>query len=267
MKRRSQVCGLVLLVTLASACEQKPKAELAPTSSALAPAKPSTAAAQMFSVDRGSSKVEFTMDAELEKITGRAPNALEGELYVDFKDITKSSGLVKLDLDQLSIYQRKRGKGQAEFGEETRNDKQNADLRTWFEIASDAPPEVREKNRWTEFKISKITNPSVSDLSAQPGTERRATATIVGDFRLHGRVKERSAKVEITATYQGDQPLKLHIKTLEPLAVGLEEHDVRPRTAFSQLADKTLDALGTKVAKVAMVSLDFTAAPKAEAPQ
>jgi polyisoprenoid-binding protein YceI len=252
--------SLVWAVLLASSgCEQKKSADLAPASSALAPAKPTSQGARRFKLDPAQSKVDFTMDAELEKISGRAPSALEGDVFVDLKDIGKSSGFLKLDLDKLSIYQKKRTKADGEFGEETRNEKQNADMRVWFEIAEDAPADVREKNRWVEFKLSKVTAPSVNDLSAQTGADRTLTATVGGDFRLHGRTKEHSAKVEVTVHYEGDEAKSVHVKTLEPLAVGLEEHDVRPRSAFSKLADKTLDTLGAKVAKVAKVSLDFTA--------
>jgi hypothetical protein len=256
---RALLCAVALSASGLFGCEQKPKAGLLPASSALAEAKPTSNSAQVFAIDRASSKVEFMMDAELEKISGRAPAALDGQLFVDFRDISKSSGLVKLDLDQLSIYQKKRAKAGGEFSPEVKNEKQNADMHTWFEIGSDAPPDARQQNRWVEFKIKRIEQPTANDLGAQAGAERSLSATIVGDFRLHGRVKERSAKVRITVHYEADQPQLLHVETVEPFQVALEEHDVRPRSAFSKLADKTLDALGAKVAKVALISVDFSA--------
>jgi len=49
------------------------------------------------------------------------------------------------------------------------------------------------------------------------------------------------------------------VRTTEPLDAGLEEYDVRPREAFGKLAQRTLDALGTKVAKSAPLQVEFTA--------
>lgn len=255
----------VLALSLAQ-CNEKPKAELAPAASALSKPRPASAAAQVFVVDTKSSVASFTMDAELEKIRGQASAAVFGELSVDLSDIAKSSGLIRLDLDRLAIYQRKRDDASGQFGKETRNDKQNSDMRTWFEISEDTPAEVREGNRWAEFKLTELAAPSQRDVRAGAAPEGKLTAHAKGDFRLHGRVKPRSAHVEIRVLYAGDRARELSVKTLEPLPVPLEEHDVRPRSAFGKLADKTLDALGAKVSKVALVSLEFTARPKPGAP-
>jgi hypothetical protein len=248
-----------VLALLLSQCDEKPKATLAPAASALTQPKPAAAGARTFVVDAASSAVSFTMDAELEKISGRAPGALRGELALDASDIAKSSGLVQLDLDRLVIHQRKRDDGAGEFGPETQSEKQNADMRTWFEISSDTPPQVRETNRWAEFRLTQLSLPSARDVATSDVPERSLTAEAKGDFRLHGRVKPRSAKLEIRIRYADRVPREIHVRTTEPFAVPLEEHDVRPRSAFGKLADKTLDALGAKVSKVALISLDFTA--------
>jgi len=254
--------GVVLLSFAAlSGCDKKPSAGLAPSASAFEAPK-AQAGAGSFAIDTGSSKLSFTMDAELEKISGRAPGAVEGQIQVDPKDLSKSSGLVRVDLDKLSIYQQKREKGDQQFGTETKNEKQNKDMRTWFEIESDAPPDAREKNRWAEFRIGKIENASANALNTLSGAERKVTLNVSGDFRLHQRVAPKTVKLEATFKYEGDRPVAIAIKTLEPFAVDLAEHDVRPRSAFGTLADKTLEALGAKVAKRAMISLDFSAQAK-----
>ena len=261
--RKSSFIGSVLLATsVAAGCENKSSQSLAPTASALEAPKPAASGSQAFQIDGASSKLDFTMDAELEKIFGRAPGALAGELFVDPKDVSKATGLVKFDLDKLSIHQRKRESADQEFGEEVKHDKQNKDMRTWFEIESDAPADVREKNRWAEFRIEKVENASTKDVTALAGPERKLTLTVSGDFRLHQRVTKKSAKLEVTFKYDGDKLTGLQVKSQAPFGIGLEEHDVRPRSAFSKLADKGLDALGAKVAKVAMVSLEFGAAAK-----
>jgi hypothetical protein len=243
------------------ACEDKPK-NLAPAASALESAKPVDDMAAAFEVQTQDSKVTFQMDAELEKITGRAPDAISGEFFIDLKDVTKTTGLLKVDLDKLSIYQKKRDDAEGEFGEEVKNDKQNEHMRTWFEISEDAPKEVREKNRFVEFKIDKIERASAKDVTKLSGPERTVTATAHGDFRLHGRVTKKAIPVEAVFKFQGDEVTGVSLKTSEPFGVGLDEHDVRPRSAFNKLADKTLDALGAKVAKVAKVTLELSAKPK-----
>ena len=259
---RQALLPLLVLALASSGCDEKPSAPLAPPASALAPVAPPVAGAQAFAIDGSSAKVDFAMDAELEKIFGRAPGALEGQLFVDLKDVTKSTGLVKLDLDKLSIYQKTRKKADQDFGEEIKSEKQNQDMKTWFEILPDAPSDIREKNRWVEFRIEKVTDASATDVSALSGAERKLTLTVSGDFRLHQRVSKKSAKLQAVFKYDGDKPRSVHITSVEAVSVGLEEHDVRPRKAFDTLADKTLEALGAKVAKVAMVSLDFNAAAK-----
>jgi hypothetical protein len=262
MAMRKSLLILAAGMLLALGCEEKPSAPLAPPASALAPAAPPAAGAVAFKIDSASSRVSFVMDAELEKIFGRAPGGLEGELFIDLKDVAKSTGRVKVDLDKLSIYQQVRKQADEEFAGETKNEKQNQDMRNWFEIESDAPAAVREKNRWAQFRIDAVNDTSAKDVTTLPGPERKLTLAVSGEFLLHQRATNRSAKLAIEFKYAGDKPQSIHVKTLEPVEVGLQEHDVRPRKAFSVLADKTLDALGAKVAKVAKVSLEFDAVAK-----
>lgn len=122
---------------------------------------------------------------------------------------------------------------------------------------------MREKNRWVELRIEKIVDVQPqADVGRLGGAERKITATVVGDLRLHGRVSKKRAQVEATFAYDGNEPRSVTIRTTQPVAVGLEEHDVRPREAFGKLAQKTLGALGNKVASEAPVQLELTAKAK-----
>ncbi len=244
-----------------ASCKKEEK-ELAPEASALAAPAPAAPSAATFVVDGPSSKVSFQMDAELEKIAGRAPGSAEGEIFVDPKDLTKTTGLIKVDLLKLSIYQTKRESADAEFGSEQKNEKQNGHMQTWFQISPDAPADVREQNRFAEFKLKKVQAVSAADLTTLSGPERRVTADVLGDFRLHGRVSEQKLSVEATFQFTGDKPTSLVLKTTQPFGVSLEAHDVRPRQAFDQLADATLETLGKKVSKVPQISFEVTAKPK-----
>jgi hypothetical protein len=260
--RRSRAAGLLAVLlgaALISGCRDKTPENLAPAASALSSAAPVDQQGQAFKIETASSKVSFSMDAPIEKISGEAPASVEGQLFVNPSDLGKSSGLLKIDLEKLELYQQKREDEKGDFGERKKNDLQNQHARTWLEIADDAPPDVRAKNRYVEFLITRIENASVTDLGKLSGPERKLTATVVGELRLHGRKSDKRANVELTFSFAGEKPTGLSVRTLTPVAVSLEEYDVRPREAFGKLAQKTLDALGSKVAKSAPIQLEFKA--------
>lgn len=250
-----------LAATTFAACDSGPsEEELAPESASLEPAEAATEMSKKLVIDTASSKTDFLMEAPLEHIHGKAPGAMKGELFVDYTDITESNGLVKVDLGELEVFQQKRESEDEELGEEAKNEKQNAHMRTWLQISDDAPAEVREDNRWLDFKITKVSNASQKNILEMDGAERSVTADVTGDLRLHGRKTTKTAKAKLTFTFDGDQPTGLEVESVEPLMVGLAEHDVRPRSAFDKLAQKGLAALGQKVAEAAPVHFSFEAA-------
>jgi hypothetical protein len=250
-----------LLLFLLGCKKQEPE-NLAPTAASLTPAQPPAAKATAVAIDSGSSRVSFSMAAPVEKISGEAPGSVEGELFVDLEDVTRSTGLVRVDLDKLTLYQEQREDEKSSFGEKTKNDTQNQHARTWLEISDDVPEPLRQANRHAEFKILRLENSSQTNILQSGAGERRVTATVVGDFRLHGRKNEKRVPVELVFKSSAKGLESLTVKTLEPLPIGLEEYDVRPREAFGKLAQKTLDALGSKVAKTAPLQVEFSARPK-----
>lgn len=253
-------CTAALAATGLAACDSGPSEdELAEESKSLEADEAKTDMSKKLVVDPATSDVSFLMEAPLEHIRGRAPKSMQGELFVDFDDVTKSNGLVKVDLMQLELFQTKRESEDSEFGEEEKNAKQNAHMRTWLQISEDAPEDVREDNRWVEYKITKIGNASEKNIADMEGAERTITADVTGELRLHGRKTTKTAEMELTFVFEGDEPVAMKAKSLEPVDVGLKEHDVRPRSAFDKLAQKTLSALGEKVAESAPVEIAFEA--------
>ena len=249
-------------------CKDKPQATLAPTASALQ-AAPAAASATQFSVDSASSKVTFLMDSPLEKIDGDASGGLSGDLFVDLSDLSKSTALVKVDLQKLVLYQQKRGDDKGAYGERAKSDLQNTHARNWLQIVAregDVTAEQAETNRWVEFKIDKLDNATLSNVAGASGPERKLTATATGDFRLHNRKQTKSAKLEITVNYQGDKAQSIHVKTVEPLAIGLEEFEVNPRDDAGKFVKSLTEALSSnlkgKVAEQAPLMLDFVANAK-----
>lgn len=248
-----------LMLTPLAACggEQKPLAE---KSEELKVEEPKTATAMHYTVDASASDMTFHMDAPIEKMRGVVDKSdISGELNVDTSDLTKSNGIIRVNLKSLAIYQRKAPEKGAEFGEEEKVDLQNEHARAWLEIGEDAPAEDREKNQKVEFSLREIKDASATNIDEMEGDERKVTFTGIGDFRLHQRKKEVSVKLEATFTYADGKPVKVHVKSVEPFGVDLAEHDVRPREAFGKLAQKTLSALSDKVAQVADVSVEFVA--------
>jgi len=263
---RAQTTLLALALTLAAphlgGCEDKASPGAAPTSSALAPAKPKTEASRAFGVEPTGNKVSFVMDAPIEKIFGEAEGAIAGEVFADLEDITKSTGLLKVDLDKLVLYQQKRENEAAAFGERSKSDLQNEHARNWLEIGKDVSEETKGKNRFVELKITKVETDGPKSVLGMQGAERKVVLKVTGDLRLHERTAPKTAKIEATFRFEGDKPVSVAVKTLEPVGVSLEEHDVRPRDTLGKILQKTqeeLSTLGKKVSKDAMISLDFTA--------
>ncbi len=221
---------------------------------------PKSGGARRFAIEPASSKLGFAMEAPIEKIRGRVPApAMTGEIFVDPTDLARTTGLVHVDLRELELFQQTSTDDGKTFGAETRNDTQNQHARDWLEIGADAPPDQLQKNALIEFSLLSIKDLSATDLTKMSGTERKVTFTAVGDFLLHQRKASKSVALEATFTWEGDHPTSVTVKSREPLSIGLDEYDVRPRTGFSKLAAKTLEALAPKVAKSAEVDLEFTA--------
>jgi hypothetical protein len=216
-----------------------------------------------FTVASQDAQVTFAMEAPLEKQDGEVPaTAVSGELQVDLEDLTKTTGLVNLDISDLVIYQQKAEKEGAAYGERIKSDVQNEHMRDWLEIGEDAPAAEADKNKLVQFALGGIEDASQTDIRTMSGPERTVSFVGVGEFRLHQRVTTKRVKLEATFHFEGDAPTSVDVRTVEPFLVGLAEHDVRPRTAFGKLASTTLEAISPKVGKEAEVSVAFTAKPK-----
>ena len=243
----------------AAACDNEPAPKLAPTASALKAPKAKTASAKPFKIEKKGALVEFVMEAPSEKIRGRVADAASGKILVDITDLTKTTGKFTIDISGIELYKTDIKDGKP-VGEEVKHETQNKHARTWLEIGEDAPADVRKKNSTVEFVIKSVTT-DTKDATKLKGDERKVIVTAKGDFLLHGRKTEKTAKLEVTMKFNKDKVQSISIKTVQPFGIGLAEHDVHPREAFGKLAAKTLDMLAPKVAKEARVSIAFTATP------
>jgi hypothetical protein len=243
-------------------CDDKPEAPataIAPQSSALSPVKPAAMGAVKLTVAKAPSKIDFTMDAPKEKIHGKAIDSTSGELNVDPNDLTKSTGLITIDISGLEIFQAVADEKDGKFGEEKKSDLQNKHARTWLEISDDAPADKRAENARVQFAIKSIEVAGEKSLAKLTGPERKVLLTAKGDFLLHGHKAEKTAQLEATFKVEGEKIVSVAVKSARPIAVDLAEFDVKPRDAFGRFAAKTLDVLSPKVNKEASVSVDFIA--------
>ncbi len=260
--------GALCAAVAISGCKDKPQVTLAPAASALE-AAPSAPSATQFSVVPSSSKVTFLMDSPLEKIDGDASGALQGDLFVDLSDISKSTALVKVDLQQLVLYQQKRDGDKAGYSERKKSDLQNNHARNWLQIVAregEVTPEQADANRWAELRVEKLEHASLTNVAAASGPERKLSATANGDFRLHGRKLGKTVELEITVNYQGDRAQSIHVQTTKPLNIGLEEFEVNPRDDAGKFVKSVTEALSSnlkgKVAQQAPLNIDFIANAK-----
>jgi|JI10StandDraft_1071094.scaffolds.fasta_scaffold304906_1 hypothetical protein len=257
---RTLVAATSLALTLL-ACKQEPPPNLAPVAQPIVAPQAATATAVKLTVLTASSSASWLMDAPREKIFGELPGGLSGELYVDASDLTKTTGLVHVNLGTMLLSQEKMGDGATTFGARTTEDKQNEHARTWLEISADAPAEARAKNAQATLVLKSVTTTGAADLGKLSGEERTIKAKITGDLVLHGRQTSHTIDVAVTGHYAGDTLVALHVKTLSPLTVNLESHDVRPRDAFGKLAKNTLAKLSHAVAATAPVNVVIVARP------
>jgi len=261
--------GTVLLGLGLGCGKKEAPVELAPVSSAsLEAPKTAAAGAVALAVDAPSSSVKFLMDSPLEKIDGDAAGSASGELSVDPSDLSKTTGLIKVDLDKLTLYQQKRPDGTGEYQERKKNPLQNKHARDWLQIVpyeGEVTAEQAAGYRIAELRIEKV-EPSVTSVAALSGAERKLTATVSGTLRLHGRQEAKSAKVELAFRYEGDKLAAVGIKTLEPFVINLERFEIHPRDGAGKLVKSITETIATnlkgKLKSEAPVVIELTAKPK-----
>ncbi|MGB1013904.1 MAG: hypothetical protein ACPG4T_07210 [Nannocystaceae bacterium] len=262
MKHLFLALPIALLLVTPGCSDDAPAQPLAKKTEKLAPETPKSMGAMTFEIEGSEANVEFSMDAPFEKIRGRVPaTAINGTLHIDLDDLTKTTGLVHVDLAELELFQRV-ANDDGNFGEEIKSAGQNEHARNWLEIGPDAPDDVRAKNNRVEFSLKEVKSPSATDIKTLKGDVRSVTFTATGDFLLHQRAAAKTTDIEMVFHFKGDTVEKVAVKTVKPLAIGLDEYDVRPREAFGKLAAKTLAAVSSKVAKEAAVSVAFVATAK-----
>jgi hypothetical protein len=264
MTRSSWLSALLLAASVCVACKSDPRPALGTSASALAPVSEVPGASGALTVQPDSSTVTFVMEAPFEKIYGEAPGSIDGSFAVNPHDLTRTRGLIRMDLDKLYLFQQKRADASSAYGEKVQNPKQNAHMKEWFGIDDGVPAAEHEKNRWAQFSVTEVKDASTTDLSTLSGASRKVTATLGGDVLVHGRKAPKSLRIEASFEYTGDHLDAVSVKSLTPLKIALKEHDIRPPDASKseQVLQNWLGLFGKKVAEEAPIVLGFRAVAK-----
>jgi YceI-like domain len=258
--------GIILSLGLVIGCgkseDPAPARVAPPTTASVAPAaKPATSTAaaavattvKSFSVaDAGSAT--FLIDAPLEKIKGQATH-FRGNIEIDPAKLSATRGQVDVDLKTLKT---------STFDDAEKNTKQTEHAQNWFELGNDVDAKQREENQWARFTIKSVKSSGPDNVAEIKETDgvRTVEVTAEGDLWLHGATVAKTVKLLISFKGTPDAPTNVQIKTVEPIAVSLEGHSVKPRDVAGKFLQGTLEKIGKKIDDKVQVSLDFTATPK-----
>jgi polyisoprenoid-binding protein YceI len=257
----------VAIVALNSGCEEKKKEEpvaATPATSvsstaAAAPAaaiaaKPTTpepeAGSARFVVVAG--KGSFLIDAPLEKIKGMTDET-RGYVDVNPKELAKSRGELMVRVSTLKT---------STFGDMDKDAAQTEHARNWMEVGPDSPQDARMKYEWATLTVNSIdpTPPALAAATDANGA-RAVKAKVSGDFTIHGITSKKTVPVTVTFKGPADAPTDFVIKTDEPMAVSMKEHDIRPRDKVGSFLSGALERIGKKIDDKVQVSFEATAKP------
>jgi len=243
------------------ACKKDTPVALAESASALSAALPPASAKVVpYDVDPAS-KTSIDMPGVKEHITADT-TAAAGHLDVDLMNLANSRGEVKVDLTTLSTHT---------FHDE-HDESQTSHARNWLQVGDVAKPDEKKQFQYAVFALQSLTGISSADVSKVAATKegsedvRTVTATVHGDFLVHGHKAAKDVPVEVKFHYPSgaaadSKPTKIDIKSTSPLKVTLKEHDVHPRDAVGNIANWTT-TLVSKVAETADITLDLHATLK-----
>ena len=245
-------------IAFSVACKKETPVALAESASALsAAAPPANAKVVPYEID-AASKTSIDMPGVKEHITADTSGAA-GHLDVDLMNLANSRGEVKVDLTTLKT---------TTFHDD-HDASQTAHAHNWLQVGDVATADEKKQFQYAVFALQSLANISNADVSKVAPTKdggddvRTVTATVHGDFLVHGHKAAKDVPVEVKFHYPAgaaadSKPTKIDIKSTSPLRVTLKEHDVHPRDAIGKLTDWTA-GLVSKVAETADVTLDLHA--------
>jgi polyisoprenoid-binding protein YceI len=265
MKRAVAVLSVLLPLSLALAgCDEKkeaapPSQEKLPATSAPAAspaaAAPAAAAVPASGVHLAVTKAKgtFLIDAPAEKIKGMSEDA-KGELSIDPMDLGKSRGEVSIKMTALAT---------STFGDKGKDDSQTEHARNWMEVGPESAADKKAKFEFAKLTITGVetATPKLADVKEEGGA-RTFKAKVMGDLWLHGITSKKTLAVTITVKGPADAPTEVTVKTDEPFAISLKEHEIMPRDKLGSFLNGALEKIGKKIDDKVQVSIEATATKK-----
>jgi hypothetical protein len=255
---KGTVCFVLAACALAVGCKKDNAVALAESASALATvAPPATAMVVPYAIDKAS-KTSIDMPGLKEHIMADTDGAA-GKIDVDLMNLKNTRGEVKIDLTTLKTH----------TFHDDRDESQTHHALNWLQVGDAATPQEKAANQYAVFAIESVDKLSATNVSkvapTKDGSEdiRTVTATVHGEFLVHGHKAKKDVPIEARFHYPAgakadSDPTRVDIKSTSPLSVTLKEHDVHPRDNFGKLASWTTKLI-SKVAETAAVSLDLHA--------
>lgn len=248
--------GLFVMTVIASGCgkteDPAPARVAPPMASSVAPAAASaapTTSKEFVVADEGTAS--FLIDAPLEKIKGTATR-YRGNLQIDPANLAATRGQIDLDLGTLKT---------ATFDDAGKNAKQTEHTHNWLEIGNDVEAKQRDENKWARFTIRSV-KPTGSTGTKDAAGPSTVEVMAEGDLWMHGKSEPKTVKLSVVFSGPAGAPTEVKIKTVEPMAVSLKAHDVKPRDVAGKFLQGVLEQVGEKIDDKVQVSLDFKATPK-----
>lgn len=188
---------------------------------------------------------------------------ISGDLAIDFNDLAKTRGTIKIDLSDIQAHT---------FGDNGKNTKQTEHMKNWFEIGPDVSEDTRKKYQWATFEIKSIKSVAPKTFNAakvhkdEIGAARSFNIEAVGAFTIHGITKPKTVRLKVViyninkdGKRYKDAKRLVAIRTRSPMKISLKDHDIKPRDATGSFLSKALSVVGLKLSDTAEISLDLRA--------
>ena len=199
----------------------------------------------------GKAKGTFLIDAPAEKIKGISEDG-KGEISIDPMDLGKSRGEVSIKLTTLATNT---------FGDKKQDDSQTEHARNWMEVGPESSADKKAKYEYAKLTITGVetATPKLADVKEEGGA-RTFKAKVMGDLWIHGITSKKTLMVTVTVKGPVDAPTEAMIKTDEPFAVSMKEHEIMPRDKVGSFLSGALEKIGKKIDDKVQVSIEATAA-------
>jgi polyisoprenoid-binding protein YceI len=183
------------------------------------------------------SGARFTLSGKRAKVSGTVP-LLSGRLELDPNNLGSSRSSLEFDLARVDVAV------DTEAPDYESAQSATASALDWLELGSGVVDARREVFRRALFELSAIEDFNGSlDLGATKAT----TVTAVGALTLHGFRAPVRARVQLQPLKTApDAPRRLSIRSLQPVVLSLEAHDIVSRNVAG-VSDATLTDRATRV--------------------